>query len=70
MYNASLITKYIICRHRELGSSINNLKLQNVLYFVQAEFLVSTDAPISLGSLKEYFMGTDEEKICRKNSGT
>lgn len=40
MYSALLIAKYIIRRCAERGNSISNLKLQKILYFVQAEFLV------------------------------
>lgn len=42
MYRALLIAQYIIRRCNELGRSISNLKLQKILYFVQAEFLVDT----------------------------
>ena len=40
MYSALLVAKYIIRRCAERGKSISNLKLQKILYFVQAEFLV------------------------------
>ena len=40
MYSALLIAKYIIRRCAACGKSISNLKLQKILYFVQAEFLV------------------------------
>lgn len=42
MYSALLIAKYVIRRCAECGKSISNLKLQKILYFVQAEFLVDT----------------------------
>lgn len=38
MYDVQLIARYIIHRH---ALPISNLKLQKILYFVQAEFLVS-----------------------------
>jgi uncharacterized phage-associated protein len=38
MYDVQLIAKYIIHRH---ALPINDLKLQKILYFVQAEFLVA-----------------------------
>lgn len=42
MYNALSVAKYILdfCKNLQVG--ISNLKLQKILYFVQAEFLVST----------------------------
>lgn len=40
MYSALDVSKYIIKRCNENGYTISNLKLQKILYFVQAEFLV------------------------------
>jgi uncharacterized phage-associated protein len=40
MYGALTIARYIINKCNENHSSISNLKLQKILYFVQAEFLV------------------------------
>ena len=42
MYSALDVSKHIIQRCNETGNTISNLKLQKILYFVQAEFLVST----------------------------
>lgn len=42
MYNALSVAYHIIDYCNEQGSGISNLKLQKILYFVQAEFLVST----------------------------
>lgn len=42
MYSALDVSKYIIKRCNENGSTVSNLKLQKILYFIQAEFLVST----------------------------
>ena len=42
MYSALDVLKYIIKRCNENGYTISNLKLQKILYFVQAEFLVCT----------------------------
>lgn len=42
MYKALSIARYIIDYCNSRGSGISNLKLQKVLYYVQAEFLVST----------------------------
>ena len=41
MYRALNIAKYIIRYCNEKNRTISNLKLQKLLYFVQAEFLVS-----------------------------
>lgn len=42
MYNALTIARHIIDYSHEIGCGMTNLKLQKLLYFVQAEFLVST----------------------------
>ena len=42
MFSALSIAHYIIDYCNQRGRGISNLKLQKILYFVQAEFLVST----------------------------
>lgn len=41
MYTALSVARYIIDYCNEIGRGISNLKLQKILYFVQAQFLVS-----------------------------
>nr|WP_294648151.1 type II toxin-antitoxin system antitoxin SocA domain-containing protein [uncultured Anaerostipes sp.] len=45
MYHALDIALYIIERCNGIKKSISNLKLQKILYFVQAEFLVTKNRP-------------------------
>ena len=45
MYSAIDLSKYIIWRCNRARRSISNLKLQKILYFVQAEFLVANGIP-------------------------
>jgi len=45
MYDALDVAKYIIRSEAEHGRSVNNLRLQKILYFVQASFLVKRDEP-------------------------
>lgn len=45
MYSVDLVAKYIIMRCNQMGKTISNLKLQKILYFVQAEFLVAKGYP-------------------------
>lgn len=40
MYKAMTIAKYVINHSNEINSPMSNLKLQKVLYYVQAAFLV------------------------------
>lgn len=42
MYDVQLIARYVIHRCAQTQRPISNLKLQKILYFVQAEFLVGT----------------------------
>lgn len=42
MYDVQLIARYVINRCAQTQRPISNLKLQKILYFVQAEFLVGT----------------------------
>lgn len=45
MYNVIDVAKYIILYCKRKGYSISNLKLQKLLYFVQAQFLVKYGRP-------------------------
>jgi Uncharacterized phage-associated protein len=45
LYSALLISSYIIDYYDRTGRLVSNLKLQKLLYFVQAEFLVATGHP-------------------------
>ncbi len=45
MYKALDIARYIIERCNQNSKTISNLKLQKILYFVQAEFLVAKNQP-------------------------
>jgi uncharacterized phage-associated protein len=42
MYDARVIADYVIAYYEKADWCISNLKLQKVLYFLQAEYLVST----------------------------
>lgn len=45
MYDVIDVAKYIVYFCKEHGFSISNLKLQKLLYFVQAQFLVYNGKP-------------------------
>ena len=44
-YQARDIAEYIIYREASQGRTVSNLRLQKLLYFVQAQFIVQKDAP-------------------------
>lgn len=57
MYSAIDVAKYIILFCKEKGYSISNLKLQKLLYFVQAQFLITTGKPAFLEEIEAWDFG-------------
>lgn len=57
MYSALLVSRYIIQHCNEIGTTISNLKLQKILYFVQAEFLVDTGKPCFFEKIEAWVYG-------------
>ena len=45
MYRVLIVARHIIKYCNEMNYPVSNLKLQKLLYFVQAEFLVNKDEP-------------------------
>lgn len=56
-YDVLDISKYIIVRGYELGDFISNLKLQKLLYFVQAEFMVEKGCPCFYSKIEAWAFG-------------
>ena len=57
MYNVLDVARYIIWYCKKKGFSISNLKLQKILYFVQAEFLVSVGIPCFAEEIEAWDFG-------------
>ena len=57
MYNVLDVARYIIWYCKKKGYSISNLKLQKILYFVQAEFLVSVGSPCFAEEIEAWDVG-------------
>lgn len=57
MYNALSVAKYVIDRSNNTKNPISNLKLQKLLYFIQAEFLVSTGHPCFNDDIEAWPLG-------------
>lgn len=57
MYRALSVARYIIERCHSQNRTISNLKLQKILYFVQAEFLVSTNQPCFAEEIEAWDFG-------------
>lgn len=57
MYRALDIARYVIERCSATNRSISNLKLQKILYFIQAEFLVSKNLPCFTEEIQAWDFG-------------
>lgn len=57
MYSVLDVARYIIWYCKEQGYTISNLKLQKILYFVQAEFLVSRGEPCFYEEIEAWDFG-------------
>ncbi len=57
MYNVIDVAKYIIFFCKKNGYSISNLKLQKLLYFVQAQFLVTLGQPAFSETIEAWDFG-------------
>lgn len=57
MYRAKSVARYIIQRCHSQNRAISNLKLQKILYFVQAEFLVRRNQPCFAEQIEAWDFG-------------
>ena len=57
------LAKYIICKMQEKGQRINHLKLQKLLYYVQAWHLVYTDEPLIKDDFEAWLHGPVNRKV-------
>lgn len=60
------IARYIISYCGEQKYSISNLKLQKILYFVQAEFLVATGLPCFIEEIEAWDFGPVVPEVYRE----
>lgn len=57
LYSALTVAEYIIAHENEKNRPISNLRLQKLLYFVQALFLVSEDRPCFTDEIEAWDFG-------------
>ena len=57
MYSALDVAKFVISYSNEKKYEISNLKLQKILYFIQAEFLVSENQPCFYEEIEAWNFG-------------
>lgn len=66
LYDVLTIADYIIRRCSGEGYTVSNLKLQKLLYFVQAEFLVATGKPCFREKIVAWDFGPVVPKVYRE----
>lgn len=57
MYDALSVARFIVDYCNDDNNGITNLKLQKILYFVQAEFLVSKNTPCFIDPIEAWDFG-------------
>lgn len=66
MYRALTIARYIIEKCNDEKKTISNLKLQKILYFVQANFLVSKNQPCFSEQIEAWDFGPVVPEVYRE----
>lgn len=66
MYNALSIAEHVIKRCNSKNKAISNLKLQKILYFIQAEFLVTKNAPCFFEIIEAWDFGPVVPEVYHK----
>lgn len=67
-YNVFEISRYIIYHETQLGRYVNNLRLQKLLYFVQAKYLVEKEKPLFEERMEAWNFGPVVPKVYREYS--
>ncbi len=65
MYDALEVSQCILDYCREKNYCMSNLKLQKILYYIQAEFLVVTNSPCFRDKIEAWSFGTVVESVYR-----
>lgn len=65
-YNALLIAEYIIEYSKRQNYAISNLRLQKLLYFIQAQFLVSFNSPCFMEIIEAWDLGPVVRSVYNK----
>lgn len=66
IYKVLDVADYIIRKCNEDNRAISNLKLQKILYFVQAEFLVTKNRPCFMENIQAWDFGVVVPKVYYK----
>lgn len=57
MYDVLTIADYVIAYYKNVDSVVSNLKLQKILYFLQAAFLIEMDKPLFDSDIEAWSFG-------------
>ena len=66
VYNATDVARYIIAYEAAQGRPVSNLRLQKLLYFVQANCIVSTDKPCFSSRMEAWDYGPVVPSVYRE----
>lgn len=66
MYDALTITNYIISYYKKRNYGVSNLKLQKILYFLQALFLIKKDCELFDEEIEAWGFGPVIPSVYRK----
>ncbi len=66
MYNALQVAEYVIEYSTSNGTPVSNLRLQKVLYFIQAEFMVSKNVACFNDKIEAWDLGPVIPTVYRK----
>lgn len=66
MYDALKVAEYVIKYSTLKGTPVSNLRLQKVLYFIQAEFMVSTNNVCFNDKIEAWDLGPVVPTVYRK----
>lgn len=69
MYSAQDVANFVLHMHRSFGFPVNNLKLQQILYFVQANFLTMHNRPCFSDDIEAWDIGPVVPSVYERYKG-
>ena len=69
MLNAIDLARYIVARTNKIAHGVNRLQLEQILYFIQAEFLVAFDKPCFADDIEACAFGIKIRTVRREFTG-
>ena len=69
MYSAQDVANFVLQTHRSFGCPVNNFKLQQILYFVQANFLTMHNRPCFSDNIEAWDIGPVVPSVYERYKG-